>query len=300
MRSGNGIESPYIIKSVGNSLKIERTRNKIVKYIFIDWGWYMHSSIFAWKNRKQIPATYTCLTMILGDLRKVGVDEEDIIIIATDKGRSWRKDVDTEYKSTRKGKRDAQREIPWNRMFEDFNKLLDNLDANTPWHVVGINSLEADDIISYSVRYFKDSPCVIMSTDADFEQLFAFENVRIYSPHSKKKCYKKPPKNPYKIIEKKIQKEVSDDLVSPVLNEADYKRRYLIINLLKLPDEIERLIEEQLKFLPRKDFDFSRLPYSSLIGRFENIYKQDKVITFEQSMEKYEKKKKKRKQTKLI
>ena len=65
------------------------------------------------------------MTMILGDLRKVGVDKDDIVIVAVDKGRSWRKDADPEYKHTRKAKRDAQKEIPWKKMYASFDVLLE-------------------------------------------------------------------------------------------------------------------------------------------------------------------------------
>ncbi|KKL10521.1 hypothetical protein LCGC14_2554980 [marine sediment metagenome] len=266
-----------------------------MKYIWLDWGYYLHASIYAWKNRKHIPATYTATTMILGDLRKIGVDEDDIIIIAVDKGHSWRKEVDKEYKSTRKAKREAQKEIPWKKMFESFNSLLDIFEAYTPFHIVALNNLEADDIISYGVRYFKDKDNIICSVDGDFEQLFALPNVKIFSPHSKRKCYKQPPKNPYKIIEKKIKKEVSDDLVSKVETEADYQRRFLIINLLKLPEDIEKRVEKQINFLPKKDWEIVKLPFPSIHQRFRDIYKKDKVVTFEQSMKKLERKKRRKK-----
>ena len=265
-----------------------------VKYIWIDHGYYMHASIFAWKNRKQIPAVYTYTTMILGDLRKVGYNKEDVVIIAVDKGHSWRKEVDKEYKHTRKAKRDAQTEIPWKKMFDSFGVLLNKLDAYTPFHTIALNNLEADDIISFGARYFKDNPNIIMSVDQDFEQLFALPNVQIYSPHPKKKCYKKPPKNPYSIIAKKIKKEVSDDLISPVITEQDYERRYLIINLLSLPKDIEERIEKQISFLPEKDWEINELPFPSLHQRFRDIYKQDKVITFEKSMQILERKKKRK------
>ncbi len=265
-----------------------------MKYIWIDHGYYMHSCIYSWKNQKQIPATYKYLTMIIGDLRKVGLNKDDKVIIAVDKGHSWRKQVDIAYKSTRKKKRDIEVEIPWKEMFKSFNELLEKIDAYTPFHTIMLDNCEADDIISYGVRYYKKYPCIIMSTDSDFEQLFAFQNVSIFSPHPKKKCYKKPPKNPYKIIEKKIKKEASDDLISPIVTEEDYQKRFLIINLLKLPEEIEKRIEEQINFLPEKNWEIRKLPFFSLHKRFEEIYKQDKIVTFEKSMKILTKKREKK------
>jgi len=277
---------------------MSRANEEIMKYIWIDFGMYLHKSVFAWRNMKTTPPTYLCTTMILGDLRKIGVDKDDKIIIACDTGRSWRKDKDPEYKNTRKAKREAQKDIPWKEMYDSFNDYLNILDSNTPFHIIQIWGLEADDVIAYGCRYFKDNENVILSVDADFEQLFALPNVKIYSPHSKKKCYKKPPKNPYKIIESKIRKEVSDDLISKVETEEDYKRRFLIINLLSLPEEVESKIKEQISFLPEKEWDIEKLPFRNLHERFKKIYEKDKVITFEKSMKMLERKQLKKLQIK--
>jgi len=264
------------------------------KVVLIDAGYYIHKAIFAFRKMKTTPSTYIFLTMILGDLKKVGLEPEDTVIIAVDKGRSWRKDIDEEYKSTRKAKREAQDDIDWTAQFKAFDNLLENLESNTPWHVIGIWGLEADDIIAHAVRKYKDKLCTILSVDADFDQLFIYKNVRIYSPHAARKSYKKPPKNPYRILLGKVRKEASDDLVKEILNEADYEKRFKIVCLLELPKDVEDKIEEALAFLPEKNWDYDKLPHYKLKERFKGVYKKDKVIEFEKSMRVNVKKKKKK------
>ena len=85
---------------------------------------------------------------------------------------------------------------------------------------------------------------------------------------------------------------MSDDLVSPVLTEEDYNRRYLIINLLKLPENIEKRVEEQINFLPEKGWDINKLPFPTLHQRFKDIYKKDRVVSYEKSMAKLNRRKK--------
>ena len=262
-----------------------------MKYILIDNGYYTHASIFAWKNRKNIPPTYTYLSMILGDLKKVGLDEEDVVIIAEDKGKSWRKEIDTAYKSTRKAKREKHVDIPWKKHWDSFNNFMELLDSNTPFHCVGIWTLEADDIISYCVRNFKEE-CIILSVDKDFEQLFTFPNVKIFSPKSKH--YKKPLKNPYKSLLGKVKKEASDDLISPILSKEDYDRRLKIVSLLELPEEVDEKIKEKVSVLPRKELIFENIPYKTLRERMRKLYDKSNALDYEKDINRKKKTRRKK------
>jgi len=155
------------------------------KVIFIDFGITMFTAIFAWYGHRQGSPCYTAITMILSNLKKVGLDKEDLVIIAVDSSSNWRKDVDVNYKANRKEGREKY-DIDWDKQFEDFAGLLLNLKMYTPFHVLKVNKMEADDIIAYGVRKFKDRECVIISSDSDYEQLAVFDNVKIFSPKSKR------------------------------------------------------------------------------------------------------------------
>jgi len=262
------------------------TNNKIV---LVDFGIYMFTAIFA-SVKMSIYPTYLAMTMILGDLRKIGLNEDDTVIIAVDSPKgSWRKDVDSQYKA---GRREAREKlaIDWGKMFTDFHSLLEQLEASTPFHIIVIDKLEADDIIAYSVKRFKDNDCIILSSDTDYEQLYAYPNVKVFSNKSKRY---KIVKNPYLVLSKKIDKETTDGLTNEVMNELDYEKRNSLVNLISLPTEIENKVESEISFLPKKEWDYNNLPFKSLSERFKSIYKQDKVVSVDKKPKKKRKKKEK-------
>ena len=200
------------------------TTSKKGKVILIDFGITMFTAIFAWYSHKQGTPCYTAITMILSNLKKVGLDKEDLVIIAVDSSSNWRKDVDVNYKANRKEGREKY-DIDWDKQFEDFAGLLLNLKMYTPFHVLKVNKMEADDIIAYGVRKFKDRECVIISSDSDYEQLAVFDNVKIFSPKSKR--YKHID-DPHAILAKKIQKETADNLITEIITEQDCQTRNMI------------------------------------------------------------------------
>lgn len=241
------------------------------KVIIIDFSIFMFRAIFASKHNKQVPPTYTCLSMIISALRKVGVNPTDKVIVACDYGRSWRKELSKEYKADRKEQREKHTDINWTQLFKDFNKLIEDLDISTHWRIVREWTFEADDWMAGACRYFKDDMVILITYDKDVEQLCAYENVRLFSPLIKYKGKKggyKVVKDPYKVLADKIQKESSDNLKSEIVTAEDYEIRKTIVSLLELPEHIEEKI---------------RLTYASL-GKKENINKNK--IPFRNSLKK--------------
>lgn len=259
------------------------------KFVFVDWGVFMFRSIFAGlKSERTVPPTYTAMTMIISCLKHVGITPSDTVIIAADSPKgSWRKEYDNAYKANRKEKREKY-DINWTKSFEMFWALLEKLEMYTPFHTISIDKLEADDIIAYSCKHFSDKECVIISSDADYEQLFVYPNVKIFSPVSKH--YKKPV-DPYRVLAQKIQKETSDNLVTPILSERDFEIRNKIINLMSLPKEIEEKVHERIQVLPTKEWDYNRVPFQSLYDRYLKIYETDKIVDPNRHKKKIKKKK---------
>jgi len=268
------------------------------KVILIDFGIFQFRSIYAWRNNRAIPPTYTALNMIISSLKKIGVDPDDEIIVAVDSEKgSWRKDFDSNYKADRKGKREQQTDIDWTEVFNSFDELLDTLKVTSPFHIVKVDKMEADDIIAVGCRTFKDNECVIVSYDQDYEQLCALENVKIFSPIKKfkgKKGAYKQVKSPYAILAKKIEKEASDNLVNPILNEEDFEIRKTIVSLLELPDFVELPIQNKLTNLEEKEYDLNEFPFDSLRNRFRDIYNSTEIVDYEESIN-YKKKTRKKK-----
>lgn len=264
------------------------------KVILVDFGVFVFRAIYAWRRNHSIPPTYTAMNMLISCLSRIGLSREDMVIIAVDGRHSWRKEVDPEYKANRKELRDKTPDIDWDAQFESFRRLVENIDVATPFWPIQIERLEADDIIAYAVRFFSDRECVILSCDADYEQLTAFSNVKILSDRTKKY---KIVKNPYKVLANKIRKEASDNLTSEIKSEEDYKRREKIVSLLELPDFVEDLTRVELEAIVNtpKNFDLNELQFDAIRNRFDDIYKPDKIVTIEDSLKKKRKRKIRRK-----
>jgi hypothetical protein len=261
------------------------------KIIILDWGIYSHRAIFSSRKNKAVPVEYIACSMILGDLLKIGVNPQDEILIACDYGHSWRKQFDQNYKANRKDLREGYTDINWTEMFAKMNSLLQTLDYATDWHVFKEKNIEADDWMAVATKVFSDKVVVLVSYDKDLEQLLVRPNVMIFSPMSKKY---KIVKDPYKILASKIEKEASDNLINPILNESDFERRNLIVNLLELPEFITSKLEPKLRYdiLIPKEEHVEEFPFNSLRTKYCNLYNdKSKIVTLAQS----EKKKKTRK-----
>jgi len=232
----------------------------------------MFRAIFAQsKQSNGIPATYTTMSMIIACLKELKTALNDTIIFALDGKNSWRKDYDKEYKANRREAREKH-DIDWNYWFSEYDKLKQNLRENTPFRLIQIDRMEADDVIAVATRYYKDKECIIVSSDSDYEQLTCFPNVKVFSPVSKKF---KIVKNPYKLLAKKIEQERADNLLSPVLTEADYNKRKMLVDLTTLPDFVEDCCKKALDISQNHDiidFKYDRLKFPSLHKRIIELF----------------------------
>ena len=278
------------------------------KVIYIDWGMILHRAVHSRNASLQRqanfvpPSTYTALAMVISNLKKVGVDKDDLVLICVDSRNNWRKQIDKNYKAGRKKQRESATRINWKKEFKSFDILLEQIERGSPFHVLKIPSFECDDIIAIGTKWFKDKLNVIISFDSDFLQLLIRDRVRVFSPHPKaKNCpykildldRKKEIEKAYKTLAKKIKKEVSDGLVSDVLTEQDFEKRESIVSLLSLPKFIEEKVIEELTEIEIKledEYDINELPFSSIRNRFNDIYKKDKIISYEKCREKFENK----------
>ena len=214
---------------------------------------------------------------VMTALKDVNVQEEDVVILANDSKNSWRKKVDPEYKANRADLR-AKYPIDWDGWFAHFDWLLEQFECFTPYHAVSIDELEADDIIAVGVKKFKNNDCIIISTDSDYEQLAIYPNVMLFSPlkQTRTGCGIKVIENPSAVIHKKIKKERTDNLLSPVQSAEDYERRDLIVNLLTLPEDIIRKVDDRLDMLSEKQWELTKLPYSYCADYVNKVYTKTK------------------------
>lgn len=260
------------------------------KIIVLDWLVFVHTAIFAWRNTKSIPMSYTLLNMIISCLRRIGVEPFDTIYIACDHYGSWRKEYAEEYKANRKAQRDKYEDIDWEQMWKDSDNMLEILDKGTDWIIIKNEHsihLEADDIASYIVRnnQDKDKDIILVTTDGDWEQMWKFDNVKLFSPKMKPKRYKVKPNNfnIHKLISSKVKKETSDNLISPIITEKDYDTRLMLINLLELPEFVEKKLENTFANLNiDKDYNLDCIPFLKLRERIGNLYNdKDNIVDYD-------------------
>jgi len=268
------------------------------KVIVLDFGILSHRAIFVSGKNPSISSAHTCLASIIGCLKKIGVNKEDKVIIAVDARNSWRKDYEKDYKGDRAEKR-KNSSIDWSKEYENMNWLLDKIDKATKFNIIKLLRTEADDIMAVVSRVNKDKEVILVTYDSDMNQLTSYENVKIFSPMTKR--YKIMPKNynAYKDIQKKCGKEVSDNLINPLLSEEDFNNRLKCIDLLHLPKNIELPIAAELDNLEDKEEHLELLPYEKLRERFPQIYNKG-TEPYEKSVKYIERKEKKAAKKKAI
>lgn len=259
------------------------------RVIVVDWSLFLYMSYHASK-KAPMPATYIMMTMILGDLKKIGANKEDTIIIAGDGRNNWRKTFIKQVK--------ADRTPLDSSVYAEFDKLLEQVKQGTDFHIIRLDRIEADDIASVTAKYFSDKEVILLSSDSDWEMMWYYPNVKIFSPHSKSKRYKiKPPRFDIKReIAKRVMREGHNNLGVPETAE-DYKVKKKCTDLINLPEWVENKIVKELENINyNKKYDVTNLPFKTVRQRFHTLYiDKSKVVTYESCIKRKERKKKKRK-----
>lgn len=263
-----------------------------------------------------LPPSYAYFNMLLSALKRVGVDKDDKIFICLDGFNSWRKAFLATYKGQRKALRDSYIHIDWTKCFNEITNINNQLNESTDWYFLRFNNqynlldilhtpegikfigdnyqdtqfekdygLEADDIIATISKQYTDREVIIVTCDKDMYQLAHRPNSKIYSLNIKvggqKGGYVAVPQ-PLKILASKIRKgDISDNIiVTPNDTPKDEEIRAFIVNLLELPEWIEKPIVDSLNSLEIKTVNPDKLPFpKSLAKRFNDIYLKDKIIT---------------------
>jgi len=223
---------------------------------------------------------YTFCNMISGYCNTLEVDLEDLVVCSQDFG-SWRKDYSKEYKSQRRTflidtimkslKVEQSEAEKWiQNQYDKFDDLYKKLDISLPFNWIKKYKNEADDIASASCRYYKDKEIILVTTDNDWSMLLSFPNVKIFSPITKKF---KEVKNPMSILAEKMNKDVSDNLLTKPSSEREWEIRKKIVDLISpLPDFVEQPIRAELsKILPKNIYP-ERIPFNSIRKKFIKIY----------------------------
>jgi len=253
------------------------------KVIVIDWGIVSHSAIYA-SVRPGASAGYMAVSILIGLLYKLDVDPDDTIIVAMDGRNSWRKDYEGEYKADRKEKRAASG-IDWDAKFAELQKVADEMNNGLNIHFLKFDRIEADDVMAVICRFYKDQPVVLATHDKDLEQCWNYPNVKIFSTKTKKWKIKPETYDYNVLIQEKIYKETTDNLVTPILTDADYEQRRMLVDLMKLPEWVEGKITDALKLVKPKPDDVYAIRYQNLHPRYANMFNdKSKVVDYDKQI----------------
>ena len=159
--------------------------------------------------------------MILNSIRmyrKRFGQEYGEVVICSDAGGNWRKELFPQYKASRKKTR-AKSSMNWEEVFRITSMVREEIRENFPYKVMHIEGCEADDCIAQFVEetqeFGKAEDVMIISSDKDFAQLQRYSNVKQYSPMQKKFIVEK---NPRTLLEEHILQGDTSDGVPNVLS----------------------------------------------------------------------------------
>jgi 5'-3' exonuclease len=127
--------------------------------------------------------------MVMNSLRGFNVkfkQKYGNMVLCSDAGNTWRRDIFPQYKYKRKKDR-TESSFDWDNIFDILTNIKNELKENFPYVMMYEEKCEADDIIAILTKYYhQDEKIMIVSGDKDFIQLQWFKNVEQYAPIQKK------------------------------------------------------------------------------------------------------------------
>lgn len=119
--------------------------------------------------------------------------KDDNLVFCFDDYDYWRKDIFPQYKHKRKEKNSS---IDWDKVFDIFHIIKDELKENFPFICLQFSRVEADDIIACLAKYIENindtceiyipiKKILIISEDKDFIQLLKYKNTSFFRPRLK-------------------------------------------------------------------------------------------------------------------
>ena len=140
------------------------------------------------------------------------------VVLCSDAGGNWRKELFPQYKASRKKTR-AKSSMDWQEVFRITSMVREEIRENFPYKVMHIEGCEADDCIAQLVEetqeFGKAEDVMIISSDKDFAQLQRYSNVKQFSPMQKKFIVEN---NPRVVLEEHILQGDTSDGVPNVLS----------------------------------------------------------------------------------
>ena len=226
--------------------------------------------------------------MILNSLRLFNSkfkEEFGTMVLCSDAGDPWRRDIFPNYKYARRKSRDDS-DFDWTNIFNIITEIKQELIDNFPYVVMYVENAEADDIIASLVKQQEDHKYIIISGDKDFIQLQHYGNVYQWSPLLK--GFIGEQEDPKTFLREQIIKGDRSDGVPNILSDDDIfvrGERQKPINKKRLQEwsNIDNipLGSETRKYFDRnkKLIDLSMIPLTiekNIINSFTNYKVKDR------------------------
>ena len=263
--------------------------------IIVDLNQIMISNLMMQINGRNAPELSEDLVrhMVLNSLRghnKKFRDKYGEMVIASDSGNVWRKQVFPNYKANRKETREKS-DHDWPKIFEILSNIRRELKEHMPYRHLHIDTAEADDIIAVLCKQFHDQKILILSGDKDFIQLHN-KNVQQYNPVLNKFVGKG--ENPSIYIKEHILKGDRSDGIPNVLSDDNVfieGRRQRPLTKKKIESWVNEMVmtfteEEQKNYdRNRKLIDLSCIPHEleeKINNEFLNVKvaSRDKILGY--------------------
>ena len=218
--------------------------------------------------------------IVLNTIRslKTKFSEFGEVVIACDDKNYWRRSIFPYYKGNRKKDREKS-DIDWSSLFNNLNKIKQEIKDNFPYRVVQVSGAEADDVIATLCENYGEilntalgERILILSGDKDFIQLHKYSNVSQYDPVHKKQIVDKDPIRYLEelilkgdrgdgipnilspdncLVEGQRQKPLSAKKIKEIIHQGiskdlykNYTRNKRLIDFSMIPDQLQTAIME--------------------------------------------------------
>jgi len=223
--------------------------------------------------------------MILNTIRMYKQKFKDYgeVVVVTDAGGNWRREVFPEYKASRETTRQAS-SVDWDELFRITNMVFDEITENFPYRTMKVWGTEADDCIAQIVigtqEFGKYEDIMIVSADKDFAQLQKYSNVEQYSPMTKKFIKEEDPRG--FLLEHILKGDTSDGVPNVLSDDKVFVegRRQGVLSAKKkvtLSEDINAMGEAVVRNFQRNErmIDLTKCPEKLVIDIKEQFNKQD-------------------------
>ncbi len=205
------------------------------------------------------------------------------VVVVTDAGGNWRREVFPEYKASRETTRDKS-SVDWDELFRVTNMVFDEITENFPYRTMKVWGTEADDCIAQIVigtqEFGAYEDIMIVSADKDFAQLQKYSNVEQYSPMTKKFIKEEDPRG--FLLEHILKGDTSDGVPNVLSDDKVFVegRRQGVLSAKKkvtLSEDINAMGEAVVRNFQRNErmIDLTKCPEKLVIDIKEQFNKQD-------------------------